>query len=107
MDYFTKWAEVEPLATITVQKIRNFVFHSIVCRFDAPYKLIFDNEKQFDCGKRTNLCNGLQIKKSFSAVSHPQNNEQTETVNKILKETIKKKLGEAKGNWAEELPLAL
>ena len=25
MDYFTKWAEVEPLATIIEQKVRNFV----------------------------------------------------------------------------------
>ena len=26
VDYFTKWAEVEPLATITEQKVRNFVW---------------------------------------------------------------------------------
>lgn len=53
------------------------------------------------------LCDELQIKKSFSAVCHPQSNGQTEAINTILKETIKKKLDDAKGNWAEELPLAL
>ncbi|XP_074347265.1 uncharacterized protein LOC141686107 [Apium graveolens] len=29
IDYFTKWAEVMPLATITAKKIRDFVFNSI------------------------------------------------------------------------------
>lgn len=107
MDYFTKWVEAEPLATITAQKIRNFVFRSIVCRFGIPYKLISDNDKQFDCNEMTTMCHELQIKKSFSMVCHPQSNGQTKAVNKILKETIKKKLEDAKGNWVEELPLAL
>ncbi|XP_074362906.1 uncharacterized protein LOC141703225 [Apium graveolens] len=48
VDYFTKWAEAMPLATITAKKIRDFVFNSIVCRFGIPYKLISDNGKQFD-----------------------------------------------------------
>ena len=36
VDYFTKWDEAEPLATITEQKIRNFVWRSIICRFGIP-----------------------------------------------------------------------
>ncbi|XP_074377887.1 uncharacterized protein LOC141719407 [Apium graveolens] len=48
VDYFTKWAEAMPLATITAKKIRDFVFNSIVCRFGIPYKLVSDNGKQFD-----------------------------------------------------------
>lgn len=96
MDYLTKWAKVEPLATITAQKIKNFVFRSIICKFGIPYKLTLNNGKQFDCGEMDNLCDGLQIKKSFSAICHPQSNRQTEAVNKILKETIKKNLKEAR-----------
>ena len=38
VDYFTKWAEAAPLATITAKKITDFVFNSIVCRFGVPYK---------------------------------------------------------------------
>ncbi|XP_074373592.1 uncharacterized protein LOC141713933 [Apium graveolens] len=48
VDYFTKWAEATPLATITTKKIKDFVFNSIVCRFGIPYKLISDNGEQFD-----------------------------------------------------------
>ncbi|XP_074328128.1 uncharacterized protein LOC141666041 [Apium graveolens] len=32
VDYFTKWAEAEPLATITAAKLKEFVFRAIVCR---------------------------------------------------------------------------
>ena len=48
VDYFTKWAEVEPLATITEQKVRNFIWCSIVCRFGIPRAMVSDNGKQFD-----------------------------------------------------------
>ena len=39
-DYFTKWAEAEPLATITEQKICNFVWRAIICRFGIPRALV-------------------------------------------------------------------
>ena len=32
VDYFTKWIEVEPLATITSNNIQKFVWKSIICR---------------------------------------------------------------------------
>lgn len=42
VDYFTKWTEVEPLATITTSKLSKFVYRAIVCRYGIPYKLISD-----------------------------------------------------------------
>ena len=48
VNYFTKWAEAEPLATITEQKVRNFVWCSIICRFGNPKALVSNNGKQFD-----------------------------------------------------------
>ena len=48
IDYFTKWLEVEPLATITEAQIRNFLWKNIVCRFEIPNTMILDNWKQFD-----------------------------------------------------------
>lgn len=46
-DYFTKWVEAEPLATITAQRILQFVWRNIVCRFGIPGIIISDNGKQF------------------------------------------------------------
>ena len=56
VDYFTKRAEDEPLATITEQKVRNFVWHSIICKFGIPKALVSDNGKQFDNMKFKNFC---------------------------------------------------
>ena len=36
IDYFTKWTEVEPLASITTKKSLDFVIKNIVCRYGLP-----------------------------------------------------------------------
>ncbi|XP_074351893.1 uncharacterized protein LOC141691047 [Apium graveolens] len=38
VDYCTKWAEAEPL-----EKLKESVHRTIVCRYGIPYKLISDN----------------------------------------------------------------
>ena len=78
VDYFTKWAEAEakPLATITEQKIRNFVWRSIICRFGIPRALVSDNGKQFDNLKFRDFCAELGIKNYYLSPAHPQSNGQ-------------------------------
>ena len=71
VDYFTKWAEAEPLATITEQKVRNFVWHSIICRFEIPRALVSDNGKQFDNPKFRDFYVELGIKNYYSSPAHP------------------------------------
>ncbi|KAM2867607.1 hypothetical protein COP2_023507 [Malus domestica] len=51
VDYFTKWVEVEPLATITEAKIEDFVWKNILCRFGIPNAIVTDNGRQFDNNK--------------------------------------------------------
>ena len=48
IDYFTKWIEAEPLATITEKNIQSFVWKEVICRFGIPRVLVSDNGKQFD-----------------------------------------------------------
>ncbi|XP_052182038.1 uncharacterized protein LOC127794822 [Diospyros lotus] len=43
IDYFTKWVEAEPVATITGWRVKQFLWKSIVCRFGIPRVLITDN----------------------------------------------------------------
>ncbi|KAK3038964.1 hypothetical protein RJ639_027449 [Escallonia herrerae] len=45
IDYFTKWTEAEPLATITKPKCKKFFRKNVVCRFGVPKVLIADNGK--------------------------------------------------------------
>ena len=43
MDYFTKWVEAEPLATITKTQVQKFVKKNIIVRFRVLLVLITDN----------------------------------------------------------------
>ena len=92
VDYFTKWVEAEPLVNITAKQITTFVNKYIVCRFGVPYKIISDNGTQFEGGMFEEYCKAKRVKRSFSAVVHPQANGLVEDINKILKRNLKTKL---------------
>ncbi|XP_056698482.1 uncharacterized protein [Spinacia oleracea] len=81
VDYFTKWVEAEALKNIKSSD------------FETP-KL---KEWLADHG----------IHSCIASVGRPQANGQVEAFNKIISEGIKKKLDEAKGLWADELPNVL
>ena len=48
VDYFTKWVETEPLASITERKTTDFVWRNLICRYGIPNTIVSDNGKQFD-----------------------------------------------------------
>ena len=107
VDYFTKWAEAKPLATITKQKVRNFVWHYIIYRFEIPRSLVSDNGKQFDNPKFRDFCAELGIKNYYSSPAHPQSNGQAEVTIRTLKVVLKTKLEDLKRKWVEYLPEVL
>lgn len=41
----TKWVEVEPFATITNQKMTDFIWKCIMCKFGIPKVIRADNRK--------------------------------------------------------------
>ena len=53
------------------------------------------------------FCESIGIKQRFTSVEHPQSNGQAELANQIILEGLKKRLSEAKGRWADELPNVL
>ncbi|CAL8993374.1 unnamed protein product [Prunus brigantina] len=80
---------------------------NIPCRFGLPNAIVTDNGKQFDCSRFRHLCSRFNISIFFASPVHPQSNGQVEAINKIIKKTLKKKLGAAKGNWPAIFPEAL
>ena len=61
IDYFTKWVEAEPLAGITQQNVKNFVWKNILCRFGVPRVLVSDNGRQFDNSLFKDFCEHFGI----------------------------------------------
>ncbi|GKE98930.1 reverse transcriptase domain-containing protein, partial [Tanacetum coccineum] len=47
IDHFTKWIEAKPVATITGNQVKKFMWDNIVCRFGLPGEIISDNGKHF------------------------------------------------------------
>lgn len=107
VDYFNKWAEAEPLATITEKNCTAFLWKNFICRFGIPHSIVTNNGKQFDNAKLRELCAELNIKHFFASPAHPQANGQVEAINKLIKKNLKTRLDKAKGAWAELLPQVL
>jgi transposase InsO family protein len=106
-NYFTKWVEVEALVNITARSIKRFLWKNVVCRYGIPYAFVTNNGKQFDCDSFQKCCAKLHIRNYFSSSGHPQANRQVEASNKTIFKILKKKLGDRKGDWANDLPEVL
>ena len=107
IDYFTKWVEVEALATITEKNIRSFVWRNIICRYEILKVLVSDNGKQFDNSAFKDFCSELGIKNHYSSPAHPQANGLVEVTNRSLLKIIRTRLKWPKGIWLNELPSVL
>ncbi|XP_014522936.1 uncharacterized protein LOC106779357 [Vigna radiata var. radiata] len=83
INYFTKWIEVEALATISARKVQSFIWH-LICRFGIPQKIITDNGRKFIDRTLVDFLKGLGIKHVTSSVEHPQTNGQAEAANKAI-----------------------
>ena len=96
IEYFTKWIEAKPLATITSQTVKS--------RFGVPRELTVDNRTQFDNEVFKEFCMQIGTKLCFASVRHPQSNGLIERANGIILQGILRRLhGRPKGKWAEEL----
>ena len=104
IDYFTKWVEAEPLASITQQNIKNFVWKNIVCKFGVPKVLVSDNGRQFDNALFKDFCEHFGIQNHYSSPTHPQANGQAEVANWSLLKIIKTRLEGVNAVWPDELP---
>ncbi|GJU35676.1 reverse transcriptase domain-containing protein [Tanacetum coccineum] len=107
IDYFTKWIEAKPVATITGNQIKKFMWDNIFCRFGLPGEIISDNGKQLRDNPFKDWCEKLCIRQHFASVKHPQTNGLVERANRSLGEGIKATLDARSKNWMEELPHVL
>jgi transposase InsO family protein len=104
VDYFSKWIEAKPLATITLARVQKFLWQNIIYRFDVLKILIVDNGTQFDSKAFKTFCNQVGTNIYFASVRHPKYNGLVERANNIiLTEIMISIFNLPKGKWSEEL----
>jgi hypothetical protein len=104
VEYFSKWIEAKPLATITSVTVQKFFWQNIVCRFDVPRAITVDSGTQFDAEAFKEFCDQIGTKIHFASVRHPESNGLVERANDIIMTGIMKlSFNQPKGKWPEEL----
>jgi hypothetical protein len=68
VEYFSKWIEAKPLATITSVTVQKFFWQTIVCRFGVPKAITVDNRTKFDVEAFKELCDQIGTKIHFASV---------------------------------------
>ncbi|XP_065002236.1 uncharacterized protein LOC135635220 [Musa acuminata AAA Group] len=107
VDYFTKWVEAKPLATITEQQMEKFVWRNLVTRFGLPKTIITDNGPQFAGRRFRKFCASHGIQLRFSSVAHPPMNGLVEVTNRSILDGLKRRVSAARSAWTDELPSVL
>jgi hypothetical protein len=104
VEYFSKWIEAKPLATITSVTVQKFFWQNIVCRFGVPNAITVDNGTQFDVEAFKEFCEQIGMKIHFASVRHPESNGLVERANGIIMTGIMKLIfNQPRGKWPNEL----
>jgi hypothetical protein len=104
VEYFSKWIEAKPLATITSVTVQKFFWQNIICRFGVPKAINVDNGTQFDAETFKDFCDQIGTKIHFASVRHPESNRLVERANDIIMMRIMKLIfNQPRGKWPEEL----
>jgi transposase InsO family protein len=104
MEYFSKWIEAKPLATITSATVQKFFWQNIVCRFGVPKAITIDNGTQFVVETFKDFCDRIGTKIHFTSVRHLESNGLVERANGIIMTGIMKLIfNQPRGKWPDEL----
>jgi hypothetical protein len=104
VEYFSKWIEAKPLATITSVTVQKFFWQNIVCRFGVSKAITVDNGTQFGAKTFKDFCDQISTKIHFASVRHPESNRLVERANGIIMTGIMKLVfNQPRGKWLDEL----
>ncbi|KAJ9536787.1 hypothetical protein OSB04_un000011 [Centaurea solstitialis] len=106
-DYFSKWIEAGAFSQVRDKEVISFIQKNIIYRFGVPAEIMCDNGSQFISDKTRTFCEKRGIKLITSTPRYPQSNGLAESSNKVIINSIRKRLKGAKGKWVDELPSVL
>jgi hypothetical protein len=104
VEYFSKWIEAKPLATITSVIVQKFFWQNIVYHFGVPKAITVDNGTLFDAETFKDFCDQIGTKIHFASVRHLESNRLVERANGIIMTGIMKLIfNQSRGKWSDEL----
>jgi hypothetical protein len=104
VEYFSKWIEAKPLATITLATIQKFFWQNIICRYGMLKAITVDNGAQLDSETFKTLCDQIGKKIHFASVRHQESNGLVERANGVIITGIMKSIFNLpKVKWPDEL----
>jgi hypothetical protein len=104
VEYFSKWIEAKPLATITSVTVQKFFWQNIVCHFGVPKATTVDNGTQFEAEAFKDFCDQIGTKIHFASVRHPESNGLVERANGVIMTGIMKLIfNQPRGKWPDGL----
>jgi hypothetical protein len=104
VEYFSKWIEAKPLATITSVTVQKLFWQNIVCCFGVPKAITMDNGTQFDVETFKEFCDQIGTKIHFASVRHLESNGLVKRANGIIMTRIMKLIfNQPRGKWPDEL----
>ena len=81
--------EAASYARLTATRVAKFIRSHIICRYEVPYKLIYDRGVHFR-GKVDTLIQEYGIQQHRSSAYKPQTNGVIEAANKNIKRILRK-----------------
>jgi hypothetical protein len=104
VEYFSKWTEAKPLATITSTTIHKFYWQSIISCFGVPKAITVDIRTHFDSNTFKFFCYKIRTIIHFASIRHLESNGLVERANgTILIGIMKSIFNLPKGKWPDEL----
>ena len=81
IDYFTKWVEAASYSVLKAKHVARFLENNIICRFEVPQEITFDNDSHFK-GEVRRVLEEYSIEHHKSSPYRPQANRAIVVANK-------------------------
>lgn len=107
VDHLSGWAEAYPAKDQSAQEIIRIITERYIPVHQQPAVIICDNGQGLGSKAWSIFCRQAGIDLRHSSPAHPQSNGKTERLNRTLKETLQKRLGNRPERWHEEVASTL
>jgi hypothetical protein len=104
---FIKYVEGQATDSTDAKTTAHLVINNVVLRHGLPHAIAHDRGKAFTAQIAASIFKTLGIKQSKTTAFHAQSNGDTESFNKVLKQTLKIWADERQSDWDLLLPYAL